>query len=477
MGVAVAGAVVAALLHLPWSVTWVTGGWRAFVGLSSTGGQPLSLGSILRFDTGPFGSAPLGWVFLPAGLLVLVIGRSWRLGWAVRAWVVVAGAMATVFVAQAAPAGWFPAPEVLLAPAAMGLALATGLGMVAFEIDLPDYHFGWRQIASLLAGAALVLGVFPFIGATLTGQWGLPTSDFSSTLANLSAKDGGNGPYRVLWLGEASLVPGAPWRLVAPGIDHLGPGAVLSYTTSTGGTADVTDLQPGPDTGPTAELTQTLQLAGAGDTTRLGALLAPMGVRYVVVPLADAPKPFNTGPTSQPAAVLSMLNAQLDLADIDVIEGVAVFRNASWGPTRAQLPPGVTLPPTGRALASRVVPGLAGAPTALAQTKAYQSFTGTVSKAQTVFLSEAASSNWKLQVAGHPVLRRPALGWASTFAVPAVPAGTNATLSYDTPMSRGLMLAGQTLLWLLVLGYLFRNRVRAQSDRDRAEMAAEAELA
>ena len=342
------------LLHLPWSVTWVTGGWRAFVGLSSTGGQPLSLASILRFDTGPFGSAPLGWVFLPAGLLVLVIGRSWRLGWAVRAWVVVAGSMAVVFVAQAAPAGWFPAPEVLLAPAAMGLALATGLGMVAFEIDLPDYHFGWRQIASLLAGAALVLGVFPFVGASLTGQWGLPTSDFSSTLANLSAKDGGNGPYRVLWLGEAALVPGAPWRLVAPGIDHLGPGAVLSYTTSTGGTADVTDLEPGPDTGATAQLTQTLQLAGAGDTTRLGALLAPMGVRYVVVPLADAPKPFNTGPTSQPAAVLSMLNAQLDLADVDVIEGVAVFRNASWGPTRAQLAAGRD------AAAAQPGPGLAG---------------------------------------------------------------------------------------------------------------------
>ncbi len=56
----------------------------------------------------------------------------------------------------------------------MGLALATGLGMVAFEVDLPDYHFGWRQIASVLAGVALVLGVFPVIGASLTGQWGLP---------------------------------------------------------------------------------------------------------------------------------------------------------------------------------------------------------------------------------------------------------------------------------------------------------------
>ncbi len=477
VGVAVAGALVATLLHLPWSVTWVTGGWRAFVGLSSTGGQPLSLASVLRLDTGPFGSAPLGWVFLPAGLLVLLIGRSWRLGWAVRAWVVVAGSMAVVFVAQVAPAGWFPAPEVLLAPAAMSLALATGLGMVAFEIDLPDYHFGWRQIASLLAGAALVLGVFPFVGASLTGQWGLPTSDFSSTLANLSAKDGGNGPYRVLWLGEAALVPGAPWRLAAPGIDRLGSGAVLSYATSTGGTADVTDLQPGPDTGATAQLTRTLQLAGAGDTTRLGALLAPMGVRYVVVPLADAPKPFNTGPTSQPTAVLSMLNAQLDLADIDVIEGVAVFRNASWGPTRAQLAPGVTLAPPSRALASRVVPGLAGAPTALPQTDTYQSFAGRVSKAQTVYLSEAGSPNWKLQVGGHAVVRRDALGWASTFAVPAVPAATAATLRFQTPMSRWLWLGGQALLWLLVLGYLFRNRVRAQSDRDRAEMAAEAELA
>ena len=471
------GAVVAAALQLPWSLTVATSGWRSFVGLSSTGGQALSLGAILRFDTGPFGSAPLGWVFLPAGLLVLVIGRSWRLRWAVRCWVVVAASMAAVFVAQGAPAGWFPAPEVLLAPGAMALALATALGMTAFEVDLPDYHFGWRQIASVLAGAALVLGVFPSLGATLTGQWGLPTSDFASTLSNLSDKDGGNGPYRVLWLGEADLVPGAPWRLVAPGIDHLGPGAVLSYATSTGGTADVSDLQPGPDTGATAQLSQTLRIAGAGDTARLGALLAPMGVRYVVVPLADAPKPFNTGPTSQPSAVLSMLNAQLDLADVDVIEGVAVFRNASWGPTRAQLPAGTTLARPDASLASRAVPGLKGAPTALPQAKAYQSFAGTVGRAQTVYLSEAASANWRLQVAGHPLRRTTALGWANAFAVPAAPTATSATLAYDTSPVRWLWLGGQLLLWLLVLGYLFRNRVRAQSDRDRAVMAAEGELA
>ncbi len=470
----------------PGAPAWPRGGWPAFVGLSSTGGQALGLGQILRFDTGPFGSAPLGWVFLPAGLLALVIGRSWRLRWAVRCWVLVVAAMGTVFVAQGAPAGWFPAPEVLLAPGAMGLALATGLGMTAFEIDLPDYHFGWRQIASVLAGAALVLGIFPLLGASLTGQWALPDSDFTSTVNNLSAKDTDQGPYRVLWLGEADLVPGAPWRLVAAGLDQLGRHDVLAYSTSTAGMPDVADLEPGPDTGATQQLAQVLRLAGAGNTTRLGALLAPMGVRYVVVPLADAPKPFQTGPTNQPDAVLSMLNAQLDLTGIDVIEGVAVFRNAAWGPTRASLPAGAPTQAPGAGLASRTVPGLAGAPTALPQTSSYQSFAGLVSKAQTVYLSEAASASWTLQVGGRTVARTQAQGWANAFAVPASaarsPSATasgapRATLAYDTSPLRWLELGGQLLLWLLVLGYLFRNRVRAQRVLDRAEMAAEGELA
>ncbi len=79
MGVALAAAVVAVVLQLPWSLSAVSVGWRGVVGLSTTGSEPLSLSAVLRFATGPFGSTPLGWVFLPAGLLVLLIGKSWRL--------------------------------------------------------------------------------------------------------------------------------------------------------------------------------------------------------------------------------------------------------------------------------------------------------------------------------------------------------------------------------------------------------------
>ena len=114
----------------------------------------------MRFQTGPLGAPPIGWAFLVAAALPLLIGRGWRLAWAIRMWVVAIGC---VLVAWASGLGWLPtalrSPEVLLAPAAVALALATALGVVAFETDLPGYRFGWRQLASVVAGSAAVLAL------------------------------------------------------------------------------------------------------------------------------------------------------------------------------------------------------------------------------------------------------------------------------------------------------------------------------
>ena len=66
------------------------------------------------------------------------------------------------------------------------------------------------------------------------------------------------------------------------------------------------------------------------------------------------------------------------------------------------------------------------------------------------------------------------LGWANAFDVPA---GSSVTLHYDTPISRWLWLGGQMLVWLLLLGAMFRTRVRAQSLRDLEVIEAEGELA
>jgi hypothetical protein len=231
---------------------------------------------------------------------------------------------------------------------------------------------------------------------------------------------------------------------------------------------------PGTDTGATARMAQALRIAARGGTTRLGALLAPMGVRYLVVPEANAPIPYQTGPTSHPTDLLAVLQGQLDLADVPVTSGVAVFRNTAWGPMRAELPPDTRFPPGGPGIADRVVPALEGARTALPHEGSYLSYSGSLANRTTVYLSQSASTGWSLTAGGAAVRSRTALGWAEAFDTPA---STHVSLHYTTSTSRHLFIGGQVLLWLVVCFVLFRNRVRAQGERDLALLAVEGELA
>ena len=60
-------------------------------------------------------------------------------------------------------------------------------------------------------------------------------------------------------------------------------GGGLAYATSRNGPPDTIDLWPGPETRADARIPTALEVARRGDTTRLGHLLAPMAVRYLVV--------------------------------------------------------------------------------------------------------------------------------------------------------------------------------------------------
>ena len=163
--VAIGAVVIALVLHLPWSLSFLDG-WDAVVGTTSNGGYPLALADVLRFGTGPQGTGLLGWSILATAALVLFIGRRWRLGWAVRSWTLAAAGFAVAWaIGRGLGAGVLPSASVVLVISALGIALAAGLGMAAFESDLPDYHFGWRQLLSLLAAAAFVVALGPALGA------------------------------------------------------------------------------------------------------------------------------------------------------------------------------------------------------------------------------------------------------------------------------------------------------------------------
>jgi GT2 family glycosyltransferase len=467
LAVGFGGAVVAFVLQLPWSASFVRNDWASLINTSAAG-RALGLGSLVRFETGPLGAGTLSYLFLGAAALALFIGRAWRLGWAVRAWTLV---LASFGLAFAQSQGWLPfdlpANDALLVPAAAGVALASAMGMAAFEVDLPDYHFGWRQILSVFAGAALVLAVLPAVGATIDGRWDMPRGDYARALSFID-KEGDEAPFRVLWMGDATVLPLASWSLPAEAYGSPDDGT-FAYATSDNGTPSLDDRWHSSDRGATARLGEVLAIAGDGGTSRLGSLLASMGVRYIAVPLGPAPEPYSS-PTSDPGSITSMLDAQLDLSPVTAA-GVVLYRNNAWGPTRALLPSDTSVPSGGPALADRFFPPVEGAPVAAPEIDGVQKFSGSIDEPSEVYLAEASSADWQLHVDGSSTDRDDALGWANVFHVD--DAG-DITVRFATPFVRYLLLGVQTLLWLAAIVYLLRVRVVRDEQRSLTDAGPDA---
>ena len=66
-------------------------------------------------------------------------------------------------------------------------------------------------------------------------------------------------------------------------------------------------------------------------------VLAPMGIRYVVVVQRLAPAPFATRHLPAPRGFVATLDAQLDLEPLDVPAGLTVYRNHAAFPVRAAI--------------------------------------------------------------------------------------------------------------------------------------------
>jgi hypothetical protein len=349
----------------------------------------------------------------------------------------------------------------LLVPSALGVALAAGLGMAAFEIDLPDYHFGWRQIVSLLAAGSFIVALGPALISSFSGRWEMPRGDFNRSLSFLG--DGtGDGEYRVLWLGDATALPLQGWALDAPAVDDLGPDRTLAYATTISGTPSIAEQWAGSDSGATSNLARALQTASEGGTARLGALLSPMAVRYVVVPVAPAPDPYARSRASVPTDLLAVLDAQLDLASITVNPGMRVYRNSAWAPAVAELPSETQLPNGGPSLADRTDLALQGATAVLTESSGFAGYEGELPGAGEVYVA-SAGDGWQLKVDGQPLQRDSAFGWSSSFSATD---GGAATLSFETPATRRALVAGQVVLWIVLVVYLLRVRVREDERTD-----------
>jgi GT2 family glycosyltransferase len=440
LGAALVAAAGAAVLLVPWTaVVADVGSDRASLGIAFR--PDLDLSQVLRFETGPNGAGIAAWGLVAAAAAALVVARGPRLAWAIRGWgLAILGYAAVYLPARLAPDAAVPAPEAALAVAALGLAIAAGVTVSAAAELVRDRKFGWRQVVATLAVAGVAVGALGFVGDTFSGKW-RASSGWGEALA-FSTDSQRQGQFRILWLGDPSVLP----------LDPVEIDDSLSYTLTRNGPGDAREMLRAPVTDADAVIDDAVASARDGDTSRLGRILAPLGVRYVAFTLRNG-EDGELGVT--PPGVSGALDDQLDLALLGSPPGIVLYENLSWAPARALVPePRAAEVPTGAvdplAAAARV--DLAGA----------RPIGDQPVPPGTALLAEAFDDGWSATGGGQSLEHE--VGFGVTNAFP-TSERSEVKFSHDGQGRVYLLLLIELVLWAAAIFWWSRGRRSAARER------------
>jgi hypothetical protein len=433
-GIAIVASVGALVLLFPWPLAYAHAGTdKASLGFAFR--PDLDLSQVLRFDTGPASAGWVMWGLIVAAAVPLFVATGDRLAWTARGWVLALVGWAAVWV----PARFFPdtsvlAPEAGLTLAALGLALCVGITVSVFVDGIHTFRFGWRQPAAIIGAVAIVLPALAFTGDVFDGRWDAPSAGWANDLAFTQANTS-KGEFRMLWTGNPAELP------LDPVVLSDGTGYVLTRN----GPGDVTEQWRAPEHDADLVVDRALVLATSGSTNRLGRMLAPMGVRYVVVPSTQGRGGGATA--TAPVALRHAMAQQLDLARLRSSRGLVLYENLAYAPIRAAVPP-PALPVDSRR------PNRAALTTDL--TRAVP-LTTAPAPVGTAFWGEAYDSEWKATGGGDALRHEQSFGWANGFVLDQ---RAEVSITYEAQWVRWAMLGGALVIWLLVIWRWRRTRVR-----------------
>ena len=288
----------------------------------------------------------------------------------------------------------------------------------------------------VVALVAALVGLVPLVPAIVSGRWELDDDERSALLGLLPAPPEG-AESRVLWVGAPEDVPVPGWPLA--------DGLIYALADE-----DAATLRERWREEPTrAEQTGGGRHRSGGQRRRptgwVGSL-APMGVRFVLVPVSAASgdaamaplRPVTVRATSGPPSSTRSTASS-------TCAGSSWATTPSW-PTRTR--PGCLCGPTAAGAVAAGQPagrgrGARSAPTTAAPCRALPGPLPTAGagpvQGESVLLSEAVDERWELTVDGRSMPRRTAFGWATAWDLDAAGEGS---FRYRTAVSRYAVVAG-----------------------------------
>ena len=431
LGIAVAAFAATAVLVFPFVPTLMAGNAAGFGSHIGT----TDLGALGRLA---LGGGPGTWTiaaFLPiAAVLSFALVGSEHRGIANRAVLTVIAALAFAWLSTA---GYLPAwaanAPIYLALAAVGEALIVGLGLSSVLSGLGRESFGLRQIGTALLTVVLGGGIFLQASGAMVGGWAVGGPE-ALPPAWAVVSSSATSDFRVLWVGADS---GAPF--VSPGGDPEGVLANGASSVRFGLTGRNGILAI--DTGRAltgqgkAYLERALGELISGSTTHGGALLAPLGVRFVVAQGDDLP-----------AGIEDILGAQVDL-DREGTSGLLIYRNSAAFPPAAVLPSDEEV---ARMVGSAELGVIEQRPSfrATALSAAPGGWVGESTAPGLVVVSTEFEPDWRLEASDGDVVRpTEAFGWSTAFDAPT----GELRVRFTGQLVRTLETIALGLLWLAAL--------------------------
>ncbi|MBI4259590.1 MAG: glycosyltransferase family 2 protein [Actinobacteria bacterium] len=452
LGLSLGGAAVAGVLLLP-------------IVLEAAGTSGAALGTLVgEADFGLLArlsptASPGGWAvswFLPAAAVLgfaMAEGRSERP--AVAHLLV---GIAAPFLAWGSAAGYLPAgasnAPAYLAVAAVAYCSLIGLGLDSVLAGMGRHAFGLHQVAILVMVGLVAGGLGLQTIRAAAGDWAVGPDRLPPAWPVVVAEEPERS-FRVVWIGEQGRGPLPAPAGDADGQVAAGP-AWIRYAVRDRSGAVATDIGRRATGDGYAYVERVLQTVLTGEARHGGALLAPLGVRYVVA--AEG---------ALPGWALDRLGTQLDLDRIPA-GGLVIFRNAAALP-RASLVSDAGFRDAASAddllLVAELRPTLVGelspAP------GGYSADVGTPSpRAGYVLLADQYAPGWRLRTGSGEEEPERAFGWAVGFPVES---GGDLGVVYADQGSRTLATIGLAAVWLAAL-WVTRKPSRARSIRPGAPL-------
>lgn len=443
-----AAAIIAVIvIQLPWSTTFIRSDWwNVLTGVGVEGGQDLGLWRILRFDVGNVVLSSIAvLLFVPVAISVVIV-RGARVGWALRgALLVVATIIAVMLDDRQLLPGHLPEPAVVLVLAAFGMSVCAGAVGAGLSLDVLRGRLSWRQPLGVLASVAFVVGMMPSVLNTVDGRFNQTETSLTESLQTLpdSLQD---GQYRTLYLGDPRVVPASPTNL----------GWGIAYSITTGVEPRLEDGWEPTRTRATNQLEVALRGIVRGQTSRAGRLLAPLAVRYVIVPIIDGAASTRDELIEPPVGLVSALSDQLDLRRRYSSPDVVIFENVAWIPTRSLLTETGAIASKSAGTSQVIAADITGATPFLQTEYDHQTATGDA-PVGTFHLSVPYSDSWSLMTTEGEIVARPAFGVTNAYDIPT--AGP-VSLEFSTSAVHRFAVGFQIVLWVLVIALAVVRRPR-----------------